>query len=100
VSTPYLNPLRQLRWRRRLVRAGDRSHAFYQYVFPAQTMCRTLRRIGFEIIDVRPYAVWSTMVIEFPVLQRLPLGRLVGIADVPPLVRRLGASCIWTARRP
>jgi SAM-dependent methyltransferase len=98
VSTPYLNPLRQRRWRSGGGPGPDDQ--FYQYVFPAETMCTTLRRIGYEIVNVRPYGAWSATAMELPVLKRFPLGRLAGAADVLSITSRFGSTCIWSARRP
>ena len=96
VSTPYLNPLRQRRWRHGGV-PGPRDE-FYQYVFPAETTSATLRRIGFEIVEVRPYGAWSAAAMEWPALKLLPLGRLAGLADVLSITSRFGSTCIWSAR--
>jgi hypothetical protein len=52
------------------------------------------------VIEVRPYATWAALVMEWPVLGRLRLGRLAGGLDLLPALRRLGANCIWTARKP
>lgn len=97
VSTPMLNPLRTRRWRRG--RPGD-DGSFYQYLFTKEGLAATLRRIGFDVVDVTPYAVWATLTIEWPWLARIPAGRFVGGFDLIPVVRELGSNCIWTARRP
>jgi len=97
VSTPMLNAFRARRWSSG--RAGDDGE-FYQYLFTKDGLAGTLHRIGFQVIEIRPYAVWATLTIEWPWLNRLPTGRAVGGFDLIPGVRELGSNCIWTARRP
>jgi SAM-dependent methyltransferase len=97
ISTPMLNRLRQRRWRSG--RAGA-DGSFYQYLFTKESLASTLRRIGFDVVEITPYAAWATLTIEWPWLGRLPLGRVAGGFDLLPIVRELGSSCIWTARRP
>lgn len=97
VSTPHLNALRRRRWSGpRTAPSGD----FYQYLFSKAGMTSTLERLGFALIDVRPYGTWATLSKEWPILTRLPMGRLAAILDFLPGLRELGSSCIWTAQKP
>lgn len=98
VSTPHLNALRRWRWRAH-ARSGD-GRAFYQYLFTPAGMSRTLERIGFQVEEVRPYAAWAGIAGEWPLLKRLPAGRAVGVFDLVPGLRWLGATAIWVARKP
>lgn len=97
VSTPHLNALRRRRWQGSDA-PGDAP--FYQYLFTGSGMTATLERLGFDVIDTTPYATWATLAMEWPVLERIRLGKLAGVLDLVPGVRRIGANCIWTARKP
>jgi SAM-dependent methyltransferase len=98
VSTPHLNALRRRRWQRH---SGSPSHtAFYQYLFTSDGMKHTLERIGYEVIEITPYATWATFALEWSILGAVPLGRVAGAFDLVPGLRRLGSNCIWTARKP
>jgi SAM-dependent methyltransferase len=97
VSTPLLNLLA----RRRIARSpAGSSESFYQYRFTVDGMADTLRRVGYEDVTARPYGVWATLVDGRPSMQRVPLGRAVGVVDLVPFLDRLAASCVWSARKP
>ena len=96
VSTPYLNALRRRRWAARRAGQGD----FHQYVFPAGTLTTALERVGFVDVTTHPYGVGGTLVEEWPGLRRLLDRRAVGVLDLVPGLRRLGATAIWIARKP
>lgn len=97
VSTPYLNPLRQRRWRK----PGCQPRGnFYQYLFTQQGMSSTLTRLGFQVITTRAYGVWSGLALEWPALWRLPIGKAAAALDQSQLVARaFGSACIWVARK-
>lgn len=101
VSTPCFNA-----WLRRqpafVTAPGDdvRRGEFYQYAFTPEGMAQLLGRLGFEVLQVRPYGVLGTFIRyggwKVPARVRnvlaLPL-------DYVPVVRQWGSSCIWVARK-
>lgn len=99
VSTPCLNPLRRRLWDGR-TGSATQAGPFYQFLFTPDGMARTLERVGFVDVEAHPYGVWATFAEEWPVLGRVKVGRAAGILDLVPGLRRLGSTCIWTARKP
>jgi SAM-dependent methyltransferase len=98
ISTPCFNPWLQAR----SARFAAREHAgeFYQYAFTQEGMVRLLERIGFEVVQLRPYGAIQTMTL-FAGWRVHPLAaKLLAVAlDHAPMVREWGYSCIWVARR-
>jgi len=100
VSTPCFN-----RWQQRHVarvtrggRGTDRE--FYQYAFTPDGLTTLLRRLGFEVVQVRPYAALDTF-IRYAGWHLPPrLGHVAaGLMDYVPVVRDWGSTCIWVARK-
>jgi SAM-dependent methyltransferase len=100
VSTPCYNTWLQ----RHPEDVSARSHVagteFYQYAFTPDGMATLLERLGFEVLQVRPYAVLDTF-IQFRGW-RIP-ARLTNALALPldyvPVVREWGSTCIWVARK-
>lgn len=100
VSTPCFNAWQQRHVDRvtRGVRGADRE--FYQYAFTPDGLTRVLRGIGFEVVQVRPYAALDTLIQHAD--WRLPrrLAHVTaGLMDYVPVVRDWGSTCIWVARK-
>jgi SAM-dependent methyltransferase len=101
VSTPCFNAWLERR-ASRLSRGGvpDDSPRFYQYAFTPRGLATLLGRLGFEVLQVRPYAVLATFVRyggwRLPATVRkvaaLPM-------DYVPFVRHWGSTCLWIARK-
>jgi SAM-dependent methyltransferase len=100
VSTPCFN-----RWQQRHVarvtrggRGTDRE--FYQYAFTPDGLTTLLRRLGFEVVQVRPYAALDTF-IRYAGWHLPPrLAHVAaGLMDYVPVVRDWGSTCIWVARK-
>jgi SAM-dependent methyltransferase len=111
ISTPCFNPWLQTRSARFCVR-GRPSGEFYQYAFTQDGMGRLLERLGFELLQVRPYASLLTMVDyagwKLPQPGTKPLAVTMDLAVkvfavamdyTPAIYREYGTCCIWVARR-
>ena len=80
-------------------RAPDES-AFHEYLFTPDGMATLLGRLGFDVVQIRPFATLDTLVrfggwrvpgsLEYP---------LAFSMDYLPIVRRWGSTCIWVARK-
>jgi hypothetical protein len=100
VSTPCFGE-----WLRRHV-AGVTTDAdfagfdFYQYAFTPEGMASLLGQLGFEVLQVRPYAVLDMFIryggwrVPAPVTNALALP-----LDYLPVLRNWGSTCIWVARK-
>ncbi len=100
VSTPCFNDwLQRWAWSSEKPRDSNGS-AFYQYAFTPNGLARVLARIGFDVLQIRPYAVLTTFMKfggwRVPRLVQLPLA--FGL-DYLPGVRRWGSACLWVARK-
>ncbi|HXW04264.1 MAG TPA: class I SAM-dependent methyltransferase [Vicinamibacterales bacterium] len=100
VSTPCFNG-----WlRRHASRLGEAtaslSSPFYQYAFTEEGMARLLTRLGFEVLQIHPYAALETFTRYggWRVPSRVKAG-LAFAMDHLPGTRRWGSTCIWVARR-
>jgi SAM-dependent methyltransferase len=100
VSTPCFNA-----WQQRHVdrvtcggRGADRE--FHEYAFTPDGLTRLLRGLGFEVVQVRPYAALDTF-IQFAGWRLPPRLTHVaaGVMDYVPVVRNWGSTCIWVARK-
>jgi len=100
VSTPCFNAWQQ-RHVDRVTRGGRGPDGeFYQYAFTPDGLTTVLRRIGFEVLQVRPYAALDTFIRDTG--WRLPprLAHVAaGLVDYVPVVRDWGSTCIWVARK-
>lgn len=100
VSTPCFN-----RWQQRHVgrvtsggRGADRE--FYQYAFTPDGLTTLLRRLGFEVVQVRPYAALDTFIRHAGWHLPPRLAHVAaGLMDYVPVVRDWGSTCIWVARK-
>lgn len=108
VSTPCFNEWLQRR-AGRLSRPSTSSNgggdtvdesAFHEYAFTPDGMADLLGRIGFDVLQIRPYGTLDTLVrfggwrvpgaLEFPIAVSM---------DYLPVVRDWGSTCIWVARK-
>ena len=100
VSTPCFNAWQQRHVDR--VTCGGRGDdgEFYQYAFTPDGLTTVLTRLGFEIVQVRPYAALDTF-IQFAGWRLPPrLAHVAaGLMDYVPVVRDWGSTCIWVARK-
>ena len=74
--------------------------AFHEYAFTPGGLADLLRRLGFDVVQIRPYATLDTLVrfggwrvpepLEYPLAVSM---------DYLPIVRDWGSTCIWVARK-
>ena len=100
VSTPCFSQWMQ-RHVDRVARGGHGAdREFYQYAFTPDGLARVIAGLGFEVVQVRPYAALDTFIQHAG--WRLP-ARLAhvaaGLMDYVPVVRDWGSTCIWVARK-
>jgi len=100
VSTPCFNEWLQRR-AVQLASAGSvEESAFHEYAFTTDGMAAMLVRIGFEVLQIRPYAALDTLMryggwrVPRPLTNPLALSM-----DYLPIVRKWGSTCIWVARK-
>jgi SAM-dependent methyltransferase len=99
VSTPCFNRWLQVR-ATQFSPQGEPSGEFYQYAFTPDGMSRLLERLGFELLQVRPYASLATMVYFAGWRVPRPAEKALAVAmDYIPVSRDWGSCCIWVARR-
>ncbi len=99
VSTPCFNRWLQDRATRFTVR-DEPIGEFYQYAFTPNGMSRLLEHLGFELLQVRPYASLATMVDFAGWKVPRPAAKALAVAmDYMPVSRDWGSCCIWVARR-
>ena len=74
--------------------------AFYQYSFTPDGMAALLSGLGFDVLQIRPYAALHTLVRYrgWRVPARLN-NALAFTMDYVPLIRNWGSACIWVARK-
>jgi SAM-dependent methyltransferase len=100
VSTPCFSAWMQ-RHVDRVTRGGrGTDREFYQYAFTPDGLTTVLRRLGFEVVQVRPYDALDTFVRYAG--WRLPprLAHVAaGLMDYVPVLRDWGTTCIWVARK-
>jgi SAM-dependent methyltransferase len=101
VSTPCFNDWLQ----RRASAFGAAAQAvdestFHEYAFTPDGMARLLRQLGFEVLEIRPYAALDTLVryAGWRVPRRLSDALSFGM-DYLPIVREWGSTCLWIARK-
>jgi SAM-dependent methyltransferase len=99
VSTPCFNSWLQRHLERQAF-SGDPCGEFYQYAFTPDGLALLLGRIGFDVLQVKPYGALETFT-RYAAWQ-IPAGwrRALGVAmDYLPVVREWGSTCIWVARK-
>jgi SAM-dependent methyltransferase len=100
VSTPCFNPWIRRRSSLFASRETPAGLAFFEYAFASDGMARLLERLGFEMLQIRPYGALETL--ERYAGWRVP-GRvkrpLAFSLDYLPVVRDWGSTCIWLARK-
>jgi len=100
VSTPCFNPWLQRRAARVMAGARPRGCEFYQYAFTPDGLAGLLRQLGFDVLQVRPYAVLDTFIRYGG--WRVPARWTNALAlpmDYVPVIREWGSTCIWVARK-
>jgi SAM-dependent methyltransferase len=100
VSTPCFNTWLQRHASRLTGDSSAPGGQFYQYAFTPEGMARLLRETGFDVLEVRPYAVLETFIRYGG--WRVPAGLRNVLAlpmDYLPIVRQWGSSCLWVARK-
>jgi SAM-dependent methyltransferase len=100
VSTPCFNEWLQKR-EDTLARAAAADESdFHQYAFSPGGMADLLGRLGFDVVQIQPYATLDT-------LERFGGWRVPGPLKYPlafsmdylPVVRNWGSTCIWVAQK-
>jgi hypothetical protein len=80
--------------------AAEDESAFHEYAFTPSGMTAVLETIGFDVLQVRPYAALDTLErfggwrVPAPLNTALSFGM-----DYMPVVRNWGSTCIWVARK-
>jgi SAM-dependent methyltransferase len=100
VSTPCFNRWLQRRTASLAAVAAPPRAAFYEYAFAPAGMATLLGGIGFEVLQVRPYAALDTLVrfAGWRVPDRLRNALALPL-DYVPIVREWGSTCLWVARK-
>ena len=101
VMTPHFNDwLQRNADRLPMATAASADAEFYQYAFTRDGMAALLDRIGFDVLQIRPYDTLATMMEHAG--WRVP-GRIVAplalALDYLPAVHRWGRMCLWVARK-
>lgn len=100
VSTPCFNEW--LQRRAALFDAGGpvNESTFHEYAFTPEGMTSLLEQLGFEVVQIRPYASLDTLVRFAGWRVPSSLNRALGFGmDYMPVVRNWGSTCIWVARK-
>jgi SAM-dependent methyltransferase len=100
ISTPCFSAWLQRRAANLTVETVAPGAAFYQYAFTSDGMADLLRRLGFDVVQIHHYGALDTLIRYGG--WRVPSGvshPLAYAADVQPIARRLGSTCIWVARK-
>lgn len=99
VSTPCFNDWLRRR-ASRLTLSGPVDLPFYQYAFTPEGLSTLLGRLGFEVLQVRPYAVLDTFIRYDNWRVPAPLTNVLALSmDYVPVIGRWGSTCIWVARK-
>lgn len=101
ISTPCFNGW--LQRRTAAFKAADHAvdeSTFHEYAFTPDGMARLLEQLGFEVVQIRPYAALDTLVryAGWRVPRRLNDALSFGM-DYLPIVREWGSTCLWIARK-
>ena len=100
VSTPCFNVWLQRRATTLTADAHPGGAGFYQYAFTPEGMANLLEQLGFDVLQIRPYAALATIVRYggWRVPRRMS-DVLAYSMDYLPIVRHWGSTCIWVARK-
>lgn len=100
VSTPCFNAWMQRRVSSLTEPRPPEGAAFYQYAFTPEGLSRLLGDLGFDVLQIRPYAALDTLVRHggWSVPRRMETA-LAFSMDYVPLIREWGSTCIWVARK-
>jgi SAM-dependent methyltransferase len=100
VSTPCFNGWLQSRATMFDWGQAPPDAAFYEYAFTPHGLARLLTELGFEVLQIRPYASLDTL-IRYGGWQvpRSVTWALAFSMDYTPVVRDWGSTCIWVARK-
>lgn len=99
ISTPCFNAWLQ----RRIVEhtsAAEPDAPFFQYAFTPEGLGRLVATLGFDVLQVRPYATLDSFMRyggwRVPVALQKPAAVAL---DYLPVLRQWGSTCIWVARK-
>ena len=100
VSSPCFNRWLQRRTTTLATADTPPRAAFYQYAFAPLGMAKLLDGMGFEVLQVRPYAALETLVrfAGWRVPDRMRNALALPL-DYLPIVREWGSTCVWVARK-
>ncbi len=100
VSSPCFNRWLQRRAARLVAAEVPTDIAFHEYAFTPDGMARLLERLGFEILQIRPYGAIDTVMRHrrWPVPPAMKKALAFSL-DYLPIVRDWGSTCIWVARK-
>lgn len=100
ISTPCFNEWLQRRAWQLTTDARPTGAEFYQYAFTADGMANLLSQLGFDVVQIHPYAALDTLVRYNGWHVPDSLTTVLAYAmDHFPIVRRMGSTCIWVARK-
>jgi SAM-dependent methyltransferase len=100
ISTPCFNEWIQRRAFKFTGEAPADESTFFEYAFTPTGMATVLAQLGFEVLQIRPYAALDTLMrySGWRVPRRLTTP-LAFSMDHMPVVRNWGSTCIWVARK-
>jgi len=100
ISTPCFNAWMQRRATEIVDAAVPPGARFHEYAFTTDGMAGLLQRLGFEVLQIRPYGAIDTVTRYGGWPVPTPLRKPVAFSlDCLPVVRELGSTCIWVARK-
>ena len=100
ISTPCFNHWLQRRASQFAGPRGVDESTFHEYAFTPAGLAGLLRQLGFDVLQIRPYAALDTMVRFAGWRVPRPLDRAVAYGmDCMPVVRDWGSTCIWVAQK-
>jgi SAM-dependent methyltransferase len=100
VSSPCFNSWLQRRASRLVFPETPSGAAFHEYAFAPSGMARLFEKVGFTVLQVRPYAALDTLIrfAGWRVPRRVKNALALSL-DYTPIVRGWGSTCIWVARK-
>jgi SAM-dependent methyltransferase len=100
VSSPCFNEWLQRRTASLAADEAPPRAAFHEYAFAPSGMAKLLDALGFEVLQVRPYASLDTLVrfAGWRVPERMRNALALPL-DYLPVVREWGSTCLWIARK-
>jgi SAM-dependent methyltransferase len=100
ISAPCFNAWMQRRATEIVDAAVPPGARFHEYAFTTDGMAAVLQRLGFEVLQIRPYAAIDTVTRYGGWSVPPPLRKPVAFSlDCLPVARELGSTCIWVARK-